>query len=378
MKTATIVRLSCVNAVGFSGSTVMPLWLGGIAGHLGMPPWYAGAAVMALLGAAALLNLATPILFRTVALLPLARAALAVVCLAYLLAAVRSPTLFLAACLVTGGALGTLLNVTNRLMGSHEHVQKGYAIFQLVEICFATALFLGCTAMIARFGLSAMFPLTAATGLLGLGLLHRLPLDRAMPAVVGEIEGPAHRGRAVVTLIAFGLFFIGQATLNSFMPIIGQAAGLSAERAGQMVGFGMPFGFAGALLARVIGERISPVAAVALTIAVLAIAAPCVTFAPGVGAFMATVILLFAFTIFSVPYFFAQLGALDRHGRYTAFGPAMMLAGIAIGPSAAVLINSRLGLGAVGLFASGFLLIAGAAFALAVLARRPAPVPATV
>lgn len=376
MKTTTIIRLSCVNAVGFSGSTVMPLWLGSIAGHLAMPPWFAGAAVMALLGAAALFNLATPILFRATALLPLARASLMVVALAYLLGTVRSPAPFILACLATGAALGVLLNVTNRLMGSHEHVQKGYAIFQLVEICFATALFLSCTAAIAAFGLSAMFPLTAMTALLGLALLHRLPLDGTMPVTMGEVEGPAHRGRAIVTLIAFGLFFIGQATINSFMPIIGQAAGLGAERAGQMVGIGMPFGFAGALLARMIGERISPLMAVGLTIVVLAIAAPCVTFAPSVALFMTTVILLFAFTIFSVPYFFAQLGALDRHGRYTAFGPAMMLAGLAIGPSTAVLIHSRIGLAGVGIFASSFLILSGGAFALATLARRPTAEPA--
>jgi len=373
LKTTTIVRLSCVNAVGFSGSTVMPLWLGSIAGHFGMPPWFAGAAVMALLGGSALFNLATPILFRTVALLPLARTSLLIAAFSYALGMVHSPWLFLTACLLTGGALGVLLNVTNRLMGSHEHVQKGYAIFQLIEIFFATALFLGCTTVIARFGLAAMFPLAAATGLLGLALLHRLPLDGAMPAVMGETEGPAHRGRAIVTLIAFGLFFIGQATINAFMPIIGQAAGLTAERAGQLVGLGMPFGFAGALLARVIGERVSPVMAIGVTTIVLAIAAPWVTSAPTVPLFIATVIVLVAFTIFSVPYFFAQLGALDRHGRYTAFGPAMMLAGIAIGPSAAVLINSRLGLAAVGLLSSAFLLIAGVAFATAVLARRPAP-----
>nr|WP_047168639.1 hypothetical protein [Sphingomonas sp. Y57] len=376
MRTSTIIRLSCVNAIGFSGSTVMPLWLGTIAGHLSMPPWFASAAVLSLLGAAALFNLATPLIFRTVALLPLARASLAVAALAYLLATIRSPVPFILACLVTGAALGTLLNVTNRLMGSHEHVQKGYAIFQLIEICFATALFLGCTTMIASFGLSAMFPLTALTAPLGLLLLHRLPLGRAMPAVMGETEGPRQRGRAVITLIAFGLFFIGQAMINSFMPIIGQAAGLGAERAGQMVGIGMPFGFAGALLARMIGERISPTMAIALTVLVLAIAAPCVTFAPGVALFMTTVILLFAFTIFSVPYFFAQLGKLDRHGRYTAFGPSMMLTGLAIGPSAAVLIQSRIGLPAVGVFASIFLFMAGATFALATLPRRPAPVPA--
>lgn len=372
MKTATIVRLSTINAIGFSGSTVMPLWLGAIAGYFRMPAWFAGAAVLALLGGAALFNLVTPLLFRRVSLLPLARFSLAVAGASHLLAVLHGPALFLVACLATGAALGTLLNVTNRLMGSIEHVQKGYAIFQIVEICFATSLFLGCTFLIARFGLPAMFPLAAAACLAGLLLLHHLPLNGALPAMMAEVEGPRHRLRAIVTLIAFGLFFTGQATINAFMPIIGQASGLSAERAGQLIGLGMPFGLGGALLARLVGERLRPVVAIGLSTLVLAVVAPAVTLAPGVPLFAGAVIVLVVLTIFSVPYFFAQLGALDHHGRYTAFGPAMMLAGIAIGPSVAVMLDSHLGLGAVGLFSSCFLLFAGAAFALAVLARRRA------
>jgi len=372
VKTLTIVRLSTINAIGFSGSTVMPLWLGVIAGYFHMPAWFAGLAVIALLGGAALFNLVTPLLFGRVALLPLARISLIIAASAYLLAALPSPALFLGACLVAGAALGILLNVTNRLMGSIEHVQKGYAIFQIVEICFATSLFLGCTFLIARFGLSAMFPFAATACLVGLILLQGLPLDGTQPAVMAEAQGPRHRLRAIVTLVAFGLFFIGQATINSFMPIIGQAAGLSAERAGQLIGLGMPFGLGGALLARLVGEHVRPVVAISLSTLILAIVAPAVTLAPGVPLFVGAVIVLVVLTIFSVPYFFAQLGALDHHGRYTAFGPAMMLAGIAIGPSAAVMLDSHFGLGAVGLFSCAFLVMAGAAFALAVLARNSA------
>jgi hypothetical protein len=202
MATLTIIRLSTVNAIGFSSTTILPLWLGAIAPHFHMPAWFAGAAVILLLGTAALFNLITPILFRRFPLLPLARVALLIGGGGYLLAASPSPALFLLACLLTGTALGVVLNVTNRLMGSIEHVQKGYAIFQLVEICFATILFLGSTFLIARLGLAAMFPFAAGGCFIGLLLLHRLPVEASTPAVMGEVEGPANRARAIVVLIA--------------------------------------------------------------------------------------------------------------------------------------------------------------------------------
>ena len=63
--------------------------------------------------------------------------------------------------------------------------------------------------------------------------------------------------------------------------------------------------------------------------------------------------------------YFAELGALDRTGRYASFGPAMMLAGIAGGPSAAVFLRDSLGLAAVGLFSALLLTLSAVAFMLA-------------
>lgn len=363
MKTSVTIRLAAVNAVGFSASTVMPLWLGGIAREFDMPAWFAGAAVVCQLGAAALFTLATPRLFRGAALLPLARRGLLIAAAAYLAATIQSPALFLAACLICGSALGVVLNVTNRLMGSAEHVQQGYAFFVLIEVCFATALFLGCSALIARHGLLAMFPAVGGTALAAWLLLYKLPIDGSLPATAGDNAPSAGRGTALLGLAGFALFFIGLATLNSFMPVIGEAAGLDAVAARKVIGLGMPFGFVGAILARVVGERVKPIVPIAIVVAVLACIAPVLTSAPTFLLFVLAAITLAVSTIFSVPYFFAQLGALDRSGRYAAYGPAMMLAGLATGPSIAVLLDARFGLPPVGIFASALLLLGGLAFA---------------
>ena len=374
MRRLVLARLALVNAAGFSGSTVMPLWLGGIAAEFGAPPWFAGAAVVAQLGGAAALNLLTPLLFGRAAPLPLARRALAIAAVAYLVAAVHSPAVFLAACLVCGCALGVVLNVTNRLMGSAEHVQRGYATFIIIEVAFATLLFLGCAALIARFGLGGMFPLVSAVVFAGCALLPGLgggdiATRAASPSVMAPEAAPTPDARGPLCLLSFALFFIGQASLNAFMPTIGQAAGLDVQAARQVIGLGMPFGFVGAMLARLVGERVRPLHAVVLVVLVLAGIALALTAAPGFATFVAGVIALAICTTFGVPYFFAQLGALDRAGRYAAYGPAMMLCGIAAGPAAAVLLDAHYGLAKVGILAVALLLSGGAVFARSTVRR---------
>src|SRR5260370_42033924 len=100
MRTRTVIGISCVNALGFSASTIMPLWLGRISAEFAMPAWFTGAAVLAQLGGAALLNLATPFLFRRVPIVRLARIAFLIAAVAYLGAITHSPTRFLVACLL--------------------------------------------------------------------------------------------------------------------------------------------------------------------------------------------------------------------------------------------------------------------------------------
>lgn len=363
MKTSTVVRLSCINALGFSASTVMPLWLGGIAKELGMQPWFASAAVFAQLGGAAIFNLATPFIFRNVPPLTLARMAFAIAALTYLAAMTHSPYIFIIACLVCGSALGTVLNVTNRLMGSVDHVQKGYAIFVMLEILVAVSLFLTSAGLIDRMGLLAVFPVVSVSAVLGVLLLWRLPiaaLTGGRPSMPGD---PAVRGAAVLTLASFALFFIGQAALNSFMPTIGIASGLTTLQASQLIGWGMPCGFVGAFFARVVGERVRPAVPVVVTVVLLACTGLLLAVAPSRAMFIIGVVVLAITTLFSLPYFFAQLGSFDKNGRYTSFGPAMMLVGLAFGPSIAVLLQANIGLAAVGLFSAGLLAVGGICFA---------------
>ena len=344
----------------------MPLWLDGVAGHFAMPVWFAGLAVILQLGGAALFNLATPILFRDRPLLSLARGAMAVAGVAYMLALIPNAFIFIFALFLSGAALGVGLNVTNRLMGSTEHVQHGYALFVLMEVIVATLLFLSGSVLIERFGLVAVFAELALMAGVAIVLLFRLPIAGVMARTESQKGATALSRAGFVGLAAFGCFFIGQATINSFMPVIGQLAGLSQAAANQAIGLGMPFGFFGGMLARIVGERVRPMVPVIFVITLLACVAPALAIVHDASFFRIGVIVLACSTMFVVPYFFAQLGAFDHGGRFTSFGPAMMLAGLAVGPSSAVLLRSWFGIGAVGVFSAVMLVIGGLAFVLAV------------
>src|SRR5271155_1825623 len=69
---ATLLRIALANSVGFSASTAVPIWVGSVGAHFGLPSWGAGAVATGQLACAALLNAATPWLFRTVRLRRLA------------------------------------------------------------------------------------------------------------------------------------------------------------------------------------------------------------------------------------------------------------------------------------------------------------------
>jgi predicted MFS family arabinose efflux permease len=369
MKTSTSVQLALVNATGFSASTLMPLWLGRIAVYLAMPDWFPSLAVAVQIGAAAAFNLVTPSLFAGYPMRKLMSSALIVAVIGYGLAAVGTPTSFLAGCLISGGALGVLLNATNRVMGSSDHVQKGYAIFVIVEVCFATLLFLGCAAASELFGLYAVFLIAATVAVCAAAFLTTIPISGAMPANAREGGETSRAFQARLALVSFILFFIGQASLHGFLPVIGETAGLSRAQAAQVVGLSMPFGLLGAVLSRLLGERIPPKSAILFVVPTFAVAAVVITLVPSVPLFITAIAIVFVATIFCVPYFFAELGALDQTGRYTSFGPAMMLVGIAIGPSAAVLLKSTFGLRAVGAFSATTLLLSAAVFIAAVRPR---------
>lgn len=370
MTLGTIIRLSLINSIGFLVSTLIAIWVGGIAPYFGMPAWFAGLAAFTQIGGAALFNILTPYLFGRYPILPLARIALAVAAAGFFIATIHNVTLFSAGCLLSGCAIGVVLNVVNRMMGSSEHVQSNYSTLVLVQIGFGAASFLASAALVSYFGFHALFAYSGSAALFGLLLLIGVTFEvREESGIAATVSPTTNRPAALLALFSLGFFFLGLAPISAFMPAVGQAAGLSVDRAYQIIGLGLPFSLLGAVLAKVLGERISPLVAIVSSTLLLAVSCLAVTLHPTFALFTMGVFMTVAPAMFSTPYFFAQLGGLDQNGRYAAQGPAVMLIGLATGPSVAVILNAQYGLPAIGIFSFLLLLLSAAAFSASTLAK---------
>lgn len=358
-----LIRLALINSIGFAGSTVVPLWVGNIPGHLSVGLWFGGLAAAAQLAASAVANLATPFLFPHAAPLALARRALVAAALAYLLTLAGTPIAFVCACIAGGAALGVVLNATNRILAGSHDVQKGYSLFQLIEVCFGASLFAISAVASGRFGVDAVFLVLVTVFLAGLLLLHRLPIEDLLVPQTLRRRSSVNRLPAILALTALAVFFIGQSAINSYMLPIGRAMGIPTATITNVVAASMVFAFTGALLARIVGERFGAVPPVIAVAAVLALTFILLTSSTTLPVFVVGSACLNFGTIFAVPYFFTLLAKLDRSGRYVSVAPAFLLGGVAVGPALAVYASERYGLPQLGAMAAAFVILAALLFA---------------
>lgn len=361
-KYVTLIRLALVNSIGFGASTVLPLWVGGIAAHFQMPAIYAAVAATSQILAAACLNFFTPWLFRHAAPVNLAIKALIVAAVAALFQQAPSPYLFVVASTACGGALGVVLNCTNRLVAGSEHVQEGYSIYQLTEVVFAVSLFVIGAQAISAFGVTAVFIVVGAAAAIGVLILKDLPVKNFVTESTRERPSAQTRLPALMGLLALLVFFIGQSSINSYMLPIGQDKGLSASLVANIIAACMLFGFLGALSARLLGERFGVSGPVIAVCFVLIACFFGLTRFDAVPIFVIGAATLGFCTMFAVPYFFTHLAKLDRGGLYASVGPAFLLGGVAIGPSVSVFMNENAGIAALGAAAGGIILLAAALF----------------
>jgi hypothetical protein len=344
----TLLRIALANSVGFSASTAVPIWVGSVGAHFGYPSWGAGAVATGQLACAALLNAATPWLFRGAHLRRLAFVAAAVALLGNGLAWLGSSFVFIAGCLLCGAAFGVLLNVTNRLVAGSSAPQRGYAVVQLVEVLFCIAFFLGVPPIVERFGSLSVFAALAALCAGVFLLLAGVPVSApggsevdAPLSTEGRVlkfkpdRAPPNIGAAVVSLCATALLFAGQSSVNASLVSIGAAVGLNILWVGRVISLGLLASLCGAIFARGLGERAGLLWPLLAGAGVLASAMLVVTVGRAAGAFIGGAIVLFMGIVFVVPYIYALLAGLDKAGRWASIGPAFVLAGWALGPGIA-------------------------------------------
>jgi hypothetical protein len=353
---ATLVRIALANSVGFSASTAVPLWVGSAGAYFGFPAWGAGAVATGQLACAALLNAATPWLFRTAHLRTLAFMGAAVGMLGNGMAWLGSSSVFVAGCLLCGAGFGVLLNITNRLVAGSSAPQRGYAIVQLAEVLFCIGFFLGVPLVTERFGTLSIFAVLATLCAGVFVLLAGVPVGasggskaaarddalvgtEARAGLLKRSGTPPNMGAAAVSLCAAALLFAGYSSVSSSLVSIGAAVGLSTLWVGRIMALGLFASLAGAMFARGLGERAGLLLPLLAGAGVLGSDMLVVTLGGGAATFIGGAIVMFIGIVFLLPYIYALLAGLDRAGRWASIAPGFILTGVALGPGIAGVVS---------------------------------------
>jgi hypothetical protein len=286
----------------------VPLWVGSVGAQFGLPSWGAGAVATGQLVCSALLNTATPWLFRGTPLRKLAFAATLIALLWNGLAWLGSSSVFIAGCLLCGAGFGVLLNVTNRMVAASSAPQRGYATVQIVEVLFCIGFYLAVPPITERFGTLAVFATLAVLCAGVFVLLAGVPVGARGGATKLMQDGPApNTAAAGLSLCAATLLFAGYSSVSSSLVSIGAAVGLSILWVGRVMALGLLAGLGGAIFARGLGERAGLLSALLAGASVLGGDMLVITLGAGPAAFTAGAIVMFIGSVFVVPYIFALL-----------------------------------------------------------------------
>jgi hypothetical protein len=331
-----LLRVALANSVGFSTTTAVPLWIGTIASHLGVPASWPSVIASLQLACAAAGNITGSIMFRNQPAPKIGLIAAVTGAVGYMLAAIPNAATFAIGCALSGAALGVLLSATNRIVATTDAVHKGYSLVMIVEVAFAVSFYMLVPLIIRELGLMSLFvvlmvlAVTAAAMMLTLIRLGTIEGSGTRPRAAGQ-----QRLRPLLVLLAFSIFFSGQSAVWSRILSVGELVGLGGVTTGRVMAGAALTGLCGALLAGMIGERFGVTKPLLVSGAALAgiLLITVYTHSPLVFGVSATTIMLV--TMFTVPYVFTTLARFDTVGRWASAGPAFLLIGTAIGPSVA-------------------------------------------
>lgn len=374
------VTLAVANAVGFSGTTALPLWLASLPAERLISSDLAGLLGSGEILLIALATMAASTLGGRIPVRRLTTGAALVALAGDLLSVVPHPLALIVGRLVAGAGTGALLGAATGFAARGPESQKTMASMQLGLMIFATAFYLAMPAVVrASSGRMIFAGLALAAFAAVICCWKWLPevegVAEGQPAATAAREPMQFIPAAVIALLAVGLTFVGQSAVWSFIVAIGQAKGFSMQTVGAVLAVCAAINIAGPLAGRLLGERFGLVAPMLLAIALLGLDALLVTNASGFATFSIGTVLLVLLPGFALPYAFAFLGRIGDD-RYAGAGPAFLMLGSAAGPVIAVGVSRAASLGVLGMIAAAVIAAATALLALgAVMGRRAAAAP---
>ena len=254
-----------------------------------------------------------------------------------LCAAVSSYELLLVTRFISSFAGGTLMILCISCAAGTANPSRTYAFWVLGQLLLGVLGLLALPPLFTLYGLNAAYLLLAAV------MLCALPLAAAFPVHFQQSSGTeagtsATPGRHLRAVLAVLLFYISLSAIWTFIGSIGEAAGLTPVRSGQVLAAATVFGIIGAGVAALRGTRRRDGAPVLLGYGLLVLSVALLVGQPMLARFaLAAVLFKFTWT-FVLPFILARVAALDGDGRLMNSINLVIGGGMALGPMLAGLL----------------------------------------
>lgn len=274
---------------------------------------------------------------------------------------------------VTGIGGGTIVALTYGLLGRTHNPDRNFGLAIMFALLYGVVVFPALPWVLDHAGLNGLLGFFAAYALVGLALVHRLPIGSppvGREGASGPPRAPINWGVAVPALLAMAIFFVAMFAVWAYYFRMGLALGVPRQPVSNALSAAHVFGAIGAFGAAVLGARFGRAAP--LIIGLLGCLLPLSLVlgpAASVLAFTVSVCVFHGFWNLVHPYLLGLMSSLDRSGgQVVVYATAMQFIGIALGPMVAALVLGAGGYRTIVILGMALLFVALALVA-AVLAR---------
>lgn len=339
---ATLPALIVIGTGAMTSATLSPVMLGLYIDELRLTASQASLALAAENGAYALGLLLFYLILHGARRPMLAATGLAVMIVTSLLTAKAGGFVPLLAIRAAFGlAMGFTASTVFAAYAGRADPQRVWAIATFVNLTYA-ALLLALSGWIAQtFGLIGIVAVLALVALMGLVCARWIPPAPLAATHAGIVEGGWTTNRpAICGALALLCLYAGHTTLWSFQERMGLAVGLDRTQVGVLLGVSVLGAIAGALLSMTAGQRFGQRGPNALAFSGL-IASALLLAMPVMAAYAAGAVIVKTAWFFGLPFILGALARLDRSGRWSSMGAALLALGSAIGPAIGATLASH-------------------------------------
>lgn len=248
----------------------------------------------------------------------------------------RYETLLVARFIASLGG-GTLMILCISCAAGTANPSRTYAFWVLGQLLLGAVGLLVLPTLFQLYGLKAAYLILAAIMLCALPLTFAFP-PRFQPATGSGARVNAPAGGRLRAVLAVLLFYLSLSAVWTFIGSIGEAAGMTPVRSGQVLAAATVFGIIGAGVAALRGTRGRDGAPVVLGYGLLVLSVALLAGQPMLARFaLAAVLFKFTWT-FVLPFILARVATLDGDGRLMNSINLVIGGGMALGPMLAGLL----------------------------------------